>query len=133
MSRFSPRKLAAICYDHVGGILGEQLFRVSVRNRWLGLVEGETVLTARGRTALRRLGVPVEELGAGRRKSANICIERHAGRFYPHIGSELGSLLARFLVERGWLERFGREFHVTPAGKRALARLGLVLRRSGGE
>jgi hypothetical protein len=128
MGKVGPRKLAAVCYDHIGGALGESLFDALVRKAWLGADTGGLRVTVKGRRELAALGVPVDRLDSGGRKPVNACVERHAGMFYAHIGSHLGSLLAAALVEQGWLERSGREFHVTASGRRGFRRLGVQLR-----
>ena len=128
MGKVGPRKLAAVCYDHIGGALGESLYDVLVRKAWLRAESGELRVTVKGRRELSALGVPVDRLDSGVRKPVNAYVERHDGMFYAHIGSHLGSLLAAALVERGWLERSGREFHVTPAGRRGFRKLGVRLR-----
>ena len=125
MSKVGPRKLAAVCYDHIGGALGESLYDALVRKAWISADSGELRVTVKGRRELAALGVPVDELDSGERKQVNACVERHAGMFYAHIGSHLGSLLAAALVEQGWLERSGREFHITPSGRRGLRKLGV--------
>ena len=125
MSKVGPRKLAAVCYDHIGGALGESLYDALVRKTWVSADGGGLKVTPKGRRELAALGVPVEELDSGDRKQVNACVERHAGMFYAHIGSHLGSLLAAALVEQGWLERSGREFHITHSGRRGLRKLGV--------
>jgi hypothetical protein len=70
--------------------------------------------------------VPVDRLEHSPRKPANFCVERHAGRLYPHIGSHLSSLLAETFTAKGWLVVSGRDFTVTPAGRRLLKRLGVT-------
>jgi len=127
MSKVGPRKLAAVCYDHIGGALGESLYDTLVRKAWLRADGGALRVTVKGRREMAALGVPVDKLDSSARKPVNACVERHAGMFYAHIGSHLGSLLAAALVERGWLERSGREFHITPSGRRGLRRLGVKL------
>lgn len=127
MSKVGPRKLAAVCYDHIGGALGESLYDALVRKAWLSADSGGLRVTVKGRRELAALGVPVDQLDSGGRKPVNACVERHAGMFYAHIGSHLGSLLAAALVEQGWLERSGREFHITPVGRRRFRRLGVRL------
>ena len=127
MSKVGPRKLAAVCYDHIGGALGESLYDALVRKTWVSAEGGGLKVTPKGRRELAALGVPVEELDTGDRKQVNACVERHAGMFYAHIGSHLGSLLAAALVEQGWLERSGREFHITPSGRRGLRKLGVKM------
>jgi hypothetical protein len=128
MGKVGPRKLAAVCSDHIGGALGESLYDALVRKAWLSAESGELRVTVKGRRELGALGVPVDQLDSGRRKPVNACVERHAGMFYAHIGSHLGVLLAAALVERGWLERSGREFHITASGRRGLSRLGVQMR-----
>jgi len=125
VSKVGPRKLAAVCYDHIGGALGESLYDVLVRKAWLAADNGGLRVTVKGRRDLAALGVPVDLLDSGGRKPVNACVERHAGMFYAHIGSHLGSLLAAALVEQGWLERSGREFRVTPTGRRGFRKLGV--------
>jgi len=127
MSKVGPRKLAAVCYDHIGGALGESLYDALVRKAWVRADNGELRVTVKGRREMAALGVPVDELDSGARKQVNACVERHAGMFYAHIGSHLGSLLAAALVERGWLKRSGREFHITPSGRRGFRKLGVKL------
>jgi ParB-like chromosome segregation protein Spo0J len=127
MSKVGPRKLAAVCYDHIGGALGESLYDALVRKAWVSSTSGELLVTPKGRRELIALGVPTEELDASGRKQVNACVERHAGMFYAHIGSHLGSLLAAALVEKGWLERSGREFHITPLGRRGFRKLGVKM------
>ena len=127
MSKVGPRKLAAVCYDHIGGALGESLYDALVRKGWLSADSGELRVTVKGRRELAALGVSVDLLDSGGRKPVNACVERHAGMFYAHIGSHLGSLLAAALVEQGWLDRSGRVFHVTAPGRRAFRRLGVRL------
>jgi len=125
MSKVGPRKLAAVCYDHIGGALGESLYDALVRKVWVSADGGGLKVTPKGRREMVALGVPVEELDSSARKPVNACVERHAGMFYAHIGSHLGSLLAAALVEQGWLERSGREFHITPLGRRGFRKLGV--------
>ena len=127
MSKVGPRKLAAVCYDHIGGALGESLYDALVRKAWVSAEGGGLKVTPKGRREMVALGVPVEELDSGARKPVNACVERHAGMFYAHIGSHLGSMLAAALVERGWLERSGREFHITPMGRRGFRKLGVKM------
>jgi hypothetical protein len=127
MSKVGPRKLAAVCYDHIGGALGESLYDALVRKAWVSADGGGLKVTPKGRREMAALGVPVEELDAAGRKQVNACVERHAGMFYAHIGSHLGSLLAAALVEKGWLERSGREFHITPLGRRGFRKLGVKM------
>jgi hypothetical protein len=127
VSKVGPRKLAAVCYDHIGGALGESLYDALVRKAWLEAHNGGLRVTVKGRRELVALGVPMDLLDSGGRKPVNACVERHAGMFYAHIGSHLGALLAAALVEQGWLERSGREFHITASGRRGFRKLGVKL------
>jgi hypothetical protein len=120
-----PRRYAPVCYGHVGGVLGERLYRALALKRWLRPGAPDPEITPAGRRGLARLGVEVERLDASQRKPVNLCVERHAGRLYPHIGSHLSSLLVEALTRRGWFSQVGKDFVVTAGGRAGLARLGV--------
>jgi hypothetical protein len=107
-------------------VLGERLCSALLRRGWLVRKSQDPALTPAGRAALRRLGVPVDRLDASPRKPVNFCVERHAGRLYPHVGSHLSSLLTETFVAKGWLAVDGRDFAVTPAGRRGFRRFGIA-------
>ncbi len=98
MREAEPRMFAPVCPSHIGGILGERIFRTFVYKG--GLSRGGETVTGKGLPGLEKLGISVERLSTGRRKRVSACVELHGGRLYPHIGSHLGSPLVDVLVER---------------------------------
>jgi hypothetical protein len=128
MKEPKPRRAAPVCYGHPGGILGERLCAALVGKGWLALGKSDPLITAAGLRGLARLGLPVERLATSKRKPVNLCVERHAGRLYPHLGSHLSSLLAETFQAKGWLAIDGRDFRLLPAGRRGLVRLGVDLK-----
>jgi hypothetical protein len=63
----------------------------------------------------------------GRRTLAFSCLDPRIGR--PHLGGQLGAELAASLRQKGWVKPTAqpRGLEVTPAGKKALRRLGIRL------
>lgn len=121
----TPRRTAPVCYGHIGGILGERICALLIKNGWLELGKPDPLITAAGMKGLARLGLPVELPATSKRKPVNLCVERHAGRLYPHVGSHLSSLLAETFQAKGWLAIADKDFRITPAGRRGLSRLGI--------
>lgn len=125
--RSKPRRLAPVCYRHIGGLLGEGLFKSFVKRGWLAR-DGEAI-TPKGLAAFKAMGVEVERLSASKRKPVNACVERHAGKFHPHVGSHMSQLLAETFVARGWLACEDKDFRITPAGRIGLRKLGVDVTR----
>ena len=118
---------ARMCYDHLAGSLGVALADVLVERDVLREQDGAYTLGPRGAETLAMLGVDVEAAARRRRVFARPCLDWSQRR--SHVGGALGAALADGFFERGWLERLpsGRAVRVTPAGRRGLADLGLVL------
>ena len=58
MSKVGPRKLAAVCYDHIGGALGESLYDALVRKAWVSADGGGLKVTPKGRREIGLAGSP---------------------------------------------------------------------------
>jgi len=96
-------RLARVCYDHLAGERGVQLFE-SLRERGYLEGTGQTVsLTGEGRRALERFGIDFDVVGATRRPLCRPCLDWSVRR--PHLGGALGAALLRELFARGWAER----------------------------
>jgi DNA-binding transcriptional ArsR family regulator len=117
---------AATCYDHLAGQLGVALLDHLVQSGALQARddEGELELGPAAAGVLAGLGAELPSTRP-RRMLAFSCMDSHAGR--PHLGGQLGAQLAASLQQRGWIEPAGRprRLRVTPAGHRALRRLGI--------
>jgi hypothetical protein len=120
--RRAARAPSRTCYDHLAGPLGVAVYRRllergTLRDRRDGTVDvaDPEILSALG----------VGELQPGRRRLAFECLD--ATEHAPHLAGALGGALAKALLDRGWVERGdGRDVHLTAAGQRGLASLGLA-------
>jgi DNA-binding transcriptional ArsR family regulator len=119
---------AATCYDHLAGRLGVALFDHLLSHDGLAgrEGEGELALGPHAPEAFARLGVELPA-APGRRMLAYACMDSLVGR--PHLGGQLGALVAGSLRERGWVApgAQARRLEITPAGRRALRRRGIAL------
>lgn len=122
----NERPMAAPCYDHLGGRLGERLARRLVELGWVS-PEPNPGVTPSGWTGLAEIGLDPAPLLGARRKPVTFCTERRDGHTYEHIGAHLGSLIQQHFLKSGWLKASGDCFELTPAGEQALQRLGVTL------
>jgi DNA-binding transcriptional ArsR family regulator len=119
--RTGPRdealRKARVCYDHLAGEEGvallSRLFETGV------LKTGEQpVVSAKGHSVFRALGIDVSALEGGRRPLCLSCLDWSERRH--HLGGSLGAAILRSAIERGWVARGeGRVLKVTPAGRAA--------------
>ena len=119
---------AATCYDHLAGRIGVALMDHLVQARGLegrdG--EGELKLGPAAASAFAEFGVELPAKPV-RRTLAFSCMDSLIGR--PHLGGQLGAQLAASLRQQGWVNptEQPRRLKLTPAGTRALHRLGIRL------
>jgi DNA-binding transcriptional ArsR family regulator len=120
--RRAARASSRTCYDHLAGPLGVAVYRRLLERGTLHDRRDGTVEVA-DPEVLSALGVGA--IQPGRRRLAFECLD--ATEHAPHLAGALGGALAKALLERGWVERgAGRDVHLTAAGERGLARLGLA-------
>jgi len=121
-------QVAATCYDHLAGQIGVALMDHLVQSRALEARdgEGELKLGPAAVGAFAELGVELPTKPR-RRTLAFSCMDSRIGR--PHLGGQLGAQLAASLHRKGWVKPTGqpRGLKLTPAGNRALHRLGIHL------
>jgi len=119
---------AATCYDHLAGQIGVALMDHLVQSRALEArdSEGELKLGPTAARAFADLGVELPTKPA-RRTLAFSCIDGRIGQ--PHLGGQLGAQLAASLRRQGWVKptEEPRGLKLTPAGNKALHRLGIRL------
>ncbi len=130
MSGKSERKMVSACYDHLGGRLGESLYKFLVDETWIRKVGGEREygITEKGWRELEGFGIDVEKLRTTKRKMVVPCVERHRGVFYPHTGAYLGGLLEERLFELGWLARKeDKVLEITEKGFKGLNSMGIEM------
>ena len=123
-----PVQMAATCYDHLAGQVGVVLMDHLVQSRALEGRDGEGELKLGPAAAgvFAELGVELPTKPA-RRTLAFSCIDGRIGR--PHLGGQLGAQLAASLSRKGWVKPTAqpRGLKLTPAGSKALHRLGIRL------
>lgn len=122
----NERPLAALCYDHLGGILGERLAHRLVDLGWIS-PEPSPGVTPVGWTGLTEWGLDLGPLLGARRKPVAFCGEQRDGIRSDHLGAHLGFLLTQHLRKSGWVKPAGDVLELTPAGEQALQRLGVTL------
>jgi DNA-binding transcriptional ArsR family regulator len=126
-----PVRVAATCYDHLAGQIGVALMDHLVQSRALEARhdEGELKLGPEAARGFAKLGVELPTKPA-RRTLAFSCMDPRIGR--AHLGGQLGAQLATSLHQKGWLKPTTqpRRLELTPAGNKALQRLGIHLQEA---
>ena len=121
-SRTGPKdqalRQARICYNHLAGEMGVQMFDALLREGRLSTRAGALRLTKAGRVFAAEFGIDVDGLFAQRAEPCRECLDWSERR--SHLAGSLGrALLARF-VELGWarIDRASRVVTFTPQGLR---------------
>ncbi|MFI5024685.1 MAG: ArsR/SmtB family transcription factor [Alphaproteobacteria bacterium] len=114
---------ARVCYDHLAGELGVELFDSLARRRLLELREGQLRLTRKGAGFVAAFGIELAALARHRRPLCRSCLDWSARR--SHLAGALGAaLLARF-YELKWARREPgtRIVRFSPRGEEQFRRL----------
>src|SRR4030042_5520244 len=123
------RTIVESCYDHLGGILGEALFKFLLKEKWIENSDGEYNITDKGWEELEIIGLEVDILRNTKRKIVNICLQSNYGIFHEHIGAQLGSLLMELMIDLNWLEKKDeKRFELTGTGIFGLESLGVEIK-----
>jgi DNA-binding transcriptional ArsR family regulator len=133
--RFAQRKLPGVsddarflrartCYQHLAGRLGVALFDRLRNASGLDLDSDAVRLNPKGERLLIDGGV-LDGAIERHHLAGRTCVDWTERRF--HLSGPLGTLLARRLIENGWLRRRAdsRALVVSAAGQRGLSRLGI--------
>jgi hypothetical protein len=129
-NKIKTRKKAVTCYDHLGGRLGELLFKLLIDKKWLTKDANSRSyhITDAGWKCFEELGIDTAKLKLSSRVPVSPCVERFSGQFYEHTGAHLGALLTARLVTLGWLiPKPEKEYEITEIGRQGLTDLGLIL------
>lgn len=122
----SPRepalRKARICYDHLAGEMGVNVYEALTRHRALTTSEDGLRLTESGEAWFARMGVNTHAAAGQRRTFCRPCMDWSERRF--HLAGALGAALLSRFRELGWVkfERDSRVVRVTPLGARELQR-----------
>ena len=113
---------ARICYNHLAGDMGVQLFDSLVRRGFLRTQRETLDLSEDGRAFVTDFGIDVERLESGKMPVCRECLDWSERR--SHLAGSLGrAFLGRF-EEMGWvtLEKAARIVRFSPAGETAFVR-----------
>lgn len=105
--RSSPRepalRKARICYDHLAGELGVQLYESLIAQGALKAGAEGLALTRDGQRFFEKLGVDTEALESQRRLFCRACLDWSERRY--HLAGALGAALLDRIVSLGWARR----------------------------
>lgn len=111
---------ARVCYDHLAGELGVDLFERLEARGLIAVSEGGAALTAKGERKFSTLGVDIAALKRGRRPVCRPCLDWSERKF--HLGGALGKSLLDEILARKWAARSrnDRTARFTAWGEQAL-------------
>lgn len=109
---------ARICYNHLAGDMGVQMFDSLLARSYLDLGDDQLRLTEPGRDFATGLGIDVDKLAAGRSELCRECLDWSERR--SHLAGSLGRAMLTRFVELGWarLNKSTRIVTFTPTGLR---------------
>lgn len=115
--RDAKMREARVCYDHLAGARGVQVFESLARRGLLTVAREDIALTGAGRTEMVAFGIDLEKVGQTRRPLCRVCLDWSERR--SHLAGALGAALLDRMIELGWLRRngVGRDLAVTPPGR----------------
>jgi len=94
---------ARVCYDHMAGERGVELFNSIRKNGFIVDDGGEPRLTEEGRLLFEEFGIDVATLEKGKRPVCRHCLDWSERR--DHLAGALGAAILAKLVDRGWVRR----------------------------
>jgi len=97
---------ARICYDHLAGDLGVQMFDSLAARRHLAVDGNEIGLTGNGEAFVEGLGIDLKTLKTSRRPLCRCCLDWSERR--NHLAGSLGAALFDLIIARGWARRDGK-------------------------
>ncbi|MDP5009434.1 MAG: winged helix-turn-helix domain-containing protein [Glaciimonas sp.] len=105
--RSSPRepalRKARVCYDHLAGELGVNVYEGLLRSGALKLNEDEIILTAGGRKLFEKIGIATDDLQMQRRTFCRACLDWSERRH--HLAGALDASLLERIIAMEWAKR----------------------------
>lgn len=117
--RTGPRdpalRRSRVCYDHLAGEMGVQLFENMLADRWLA---EDLAVTERGRAKLAQIGLDIETLPPSNRPLCRACLDWSQRR--QHLAGRLGKAILDHMLARSWARRLpgSRIISFSPEGER---------------
>lgn len=115
---------ARICYDHLAGEVGVDLFDAFIRNKWVQPgPENTFTLTKLGRIKVQTFGVDIDDIEKGARPICRSCLDWSVRRH--HLAGALGAAILDVVFDRGWVtqKRGSRVLEFTRFGEASLRRV----------
>ena len=126
-SRKGPKdpalRKARVCYNHLAGDMGVQLFDSLVHSRFLKMENSVLALSQDGRAFVCDFGIAIDQLASQRMPLCRECLDWSERR--SHLAGSLGrAFLCRF-EEKGWArrKRGTRIVQFSQSGEKAFARV----------
>ena len=94
---------ARVCYDHLAGDLGVQMFDSLVRQRLVRDEQGRVSLSPKGERFVSDFGIDLGSIGSPRRPLCKTCLDWSARR--SHLAGALGSAMLARMYEMKWASR----------------------------
>ena len=94
---------ARVCYDHLAGEMGVQMFDSLVKSRRLAVREGELRLTRIGEAFLADFGIDLDEVANPRRPLCKSCLDWSQRR--THLAGTVGAALLARITDLKWARR----------------------------
>jgi DNA-binding transcriptional ArsR family regulator len=112
-------RTARVCYDHLAGARGVQVFDSLARRGFFHLTGDEVALSESGAAFITGFGIDLEALIAGRRPLCRVCLDWSERR--SHLGGALGAAMLQRFEAMTWLRRESgsRRLTFTAAGAAA--------------
>lgn len=108
-----------ICYDHLAGELGVELFEALIYNGWILELDNQVTLTEQGRAKFSHLGVDFAQINKSRRPLCKACLDWSERK--SHLAGHIGQWVLDDLIARGWAKQDldSRAIQFTPQGLKA--------------
>ena len=94
---------ARVCYDHLAGDLGVQMFDTLLRQKLVRQSQGSVGLSAQGERFVQEFGIDLAALPRSRRPLCKTCLDWSARR--SHLAGVLGSAMLARMYELKWASR----------------------------
>lgn len=101
--RDAAMRKARVCYNHLAGSKGIQLYDYLIAKHYLVTKDGTPELSDQGRAFMVDFGIDMNALQASRSPLCRTCLDWSERR--SHLAGSLGRALLRQLETRGWAAR----------------------------
>lgn len=114
---------ARVCYDHLAGDLGVQMFDGMMKRRLMRQRDGDIDLTRNGVRFMQEFGIDLSAIGKPRRPLCKTCLDWSERR--SHLAGSLGAALLQRFYDMKWARREPgtRVVNFTRAGEGKLTEL----------